>query len=180
MAKSLLGKFVLAIPTRTAFAISSGSWTGLPANKVRPCLVTGFTESNQAILAPLCGAVYDKKRDTWDPRERMLGDHWMPVNFKDSGVIIPPLNSSFDPPTLKVAINAANLTAGDPPFKPCYLWVADLGEEISIEDLLLLKQHKALEGISKADLQVIRDLGQRISASKKKAQPAVHIKATPL
>jgi hypothetical protein len=53
------GDIVMYKPTRIYLAISSGSWTGNPAQKKRPCAVIYVDQHTTIpIVAPLCGAVY--------------------------------------------------------------------------------------------------------------------------
>jgi hypothetical protein len=62
------GNFVLLSPRRHAFAISSGSLSGQPSNKERPCLFVGYTNRGNAAIVPLCGAHFDRTSQLWGPR----------------------------------------------------------------------------------------------------------------
>ncbi|KAL0948064.1 hypothetical protein HGRIS_010688 [Hohenbuehelia grisea] len=179
MADKLIGKFVMAKPTRQAFAISSASWTGRPASKERPCLVTGVTKAGEVAIAPVCGAHYDSKTKDWIARPGMDSNHWIAVDFKGSGLSAPKVESTIAKSTLKMT-DPTKLQKGLSKFKPCYLWVADAGEEIKVSTLLTLKEHKAIDPLSTQTLEAIRDLNGTISKSSSRVLPPSTVVLEPL
>lgn len=66
---SFIGKFLMYKPTRRAFAVSSGSWTGQAANKVRPCLVIGVDTNGKVALAPLTSAHLDPTTGSYQAKQ---------------------------------------------------------------------------------------------------------------
>ncbi|KAL0945788.1 hypothetical protein HGRIS_012076 [Hohenbuehelia grisea] len=172
----------MAIPTRAAFAISSASWTGQPAMKMRPCLVTGINENNgELVIAPFCGAHFDMKAKRWTTRPSMVSDHWVAVKFQGSGLAIPPqAQSAITKSPLKISTDPSKLTAGVSKFKPSYLWVADAGESVPLRIIQGLKEHPGFDTLSASTLENIRRLNAKVWSSPSRVPTSHPITLAPL
>ncbi|TFK54773.1 hypothetical protein OE88DRAFT_1732076 [Heliocybe sulcata] len=182
MASNLLGKFVLYKPTRKAFAVSSGSWTGNPANKVRPCLVVGLSLAGNPVLAPCLGARYQSPAKAWGRVAMlMIHEHWGPLKLKNRSAVTVPHNPKTGTGTMLIETN--DDTSVQTPimsFKPCFVWTADEGEEIMPQNQANLVVHTALGHVDKAVLQQMRVVMAQMKASSKAAKPASSVTLQPL
>ncbi|KAF8515060.1 hypothetical protein JB92DRAFT_2916066 [Gautieria morchelliformis] len=148
-----VGSVVSWKPTRPIFAISSGSWTGQPSKKERPCVVVAFTGEGLPIVAPLCGAK-QLNANQWGRRDHMVHQWWQPVNFTNIAIPTP-----FDGCTVQRApITIAHDSriarpAQFPNFKPSYIWAGDAGQVIPSNDLRYLATVSPYLELSAAEVE---------------------------
>ncbi|KAG1738704.1 hypothetical protein EDB19DRAFT_1877166 [Suillus lakei] len=130
-ARLAVGDVVMYKPTRTIFAVSSGSWTGNPANKTRPCVVVSYnSDATSPILAPLCGARYTTVG--WTRRNEMIADWWHPVRFANTSLPIPPDGAAVQRQPITLTHNPSVMRPSSlSVFKPSYIWAGDAGEIVS-------------------------------------------------
>ncbi|KAG1760219.1 hypothetical protein EDD22DRAFT_781497 [Suillus occidentalis] len=129
MARRLVaGDVVMYKPTRTIFAVSSGSWTGNPANKTRPCVVVHCPgDETSPIVAPLCGAHYTTFG--WTRRNWMVADWWHPVWFANTNLPIPPDGAAVQRQPITLTHNPSVMRPSSlSVLKPSYIWAGDAGE----------------------------------------------------
>ncbi|KAG2145175.1 hypothetical protein DEU56DRAFT_910298 [Suillus clintonianus] len=128
MAHPAAGDIVMYTPTRIVFAIASGSWTGKPARKKRPCVVL-FVNPHTAMqaVAPLCGAVH--KNAGWQRRDGMVVNWWHPILFANTGVPVPPDGALIQRQPIIITYNPwYSKPSFMSDFKPSYIWAGDSGE----------------------------------------------------
>lgn len=142
MSSLTIGTFVLYRPTRVAFAVSSGSWSNMPANKYRPCLVHDLSQREKYVIIPLLGAIKDSSTNTYVLPDKATFYQWSPVRLMYRDYIEVP----YAPPGLtQRPITVVDNPNIEPiiPFKPSYIWTADEGEEIPSEIVDTLNPHLA-------------------------------------
>ncbi|EED78882.1 predicted protein [Postia placenta Mad-698-R] len=122
-----LGSMVLYRPTRHVFAVSSGSRSGAPSTKERPCVIVGFNDS-KPVLAPLCGALPLAQGQAGRiPKTKMV---------RTDDLITPMFSIPEDGSSLTrepILFTHDPLSPKGPQFpalKPSYLWVGDGGEAV--------------------------------------------------
>ncbi|KAF8493126.1 hypothetical protein JB92DRAFT_3000258 [Gautieria morchelliformis] len=147
-----LGSVVFWKPTRPIFAISSGSWTGQPARKERPCCVVAITDKGP-IIAPLCGAT-QLSANQWGRRRGMVPEWWQPVNFTNIALPTPfdGCNVQRAPVTIAHDSRIAR-PAQFPNFKPSYIWAGDAGQVIPSDQLRYLAIVNPYLEISTAEIE---------------------------
>lgn len=152
-----VGDVVMFKPTRATFAITSGSWTGNPANKKRPCVVVDFDSTNLPIVTPLCGARYIYAVG-WIRRAGMNVNWWHPVYFANTNVFIPQDGAAVrrQPITLIHDPYARKPSSVNFEFKPSYIWVGDRGELVSpnvVQSLIPLNNYLRMGAQQRAMLE---------------------------
>lgn len=151
----VVGDIVMYKPTRIYLAISSGSWTGNPAQKKRPCVVIYVDQHTTIpIVAPLCGAVYINAG--WKRRYQMIADWWHPVLFANTGVPVPADGASVQRQPIVITHNPLYAKPPFiPHFKPSYIWAGDSGEWVAHE---MLQELESAGGYLRVDAAQLNQL----------------------
>ncbi|KAG1779393.1 hypothetical protein EV702DRAFT_1087791 [Suillus placidus] len=127
-----VGNVVMYKPTRPVFAVSTGSWTGKPAFKSRPCVIVNYNAERQSFtLAPLCGAQHTAAG--WTRRNQMDKNWWHPVYIVNGDVQIPPDGATVPRKPIALTHDPHMALPSSPKYKPSYIWAGDAGEEVPIK-----------------------------------------------
>lgn len=86
----------------------------------------------------------------------MTLDHWSPLKLINRSSVDVPSNSSTLTGTPLEVNDDTSIKQPTIPFKPCFIWTADEGEEIPIDDQPGLVIHDALGHADIGTLQHIR------------------------